>query len=304
MRGLFHLLLLPLLAACAQTGIDCNLTKVVQLPIEVQAHLLTVPVGINGKWTRLIVDSGAERTTLSEAAAKRLDLTQDPHSVSHMTGIGGSYAHPDVLIDSMVIGGVRFPISRVPVSTLNFDRNAGLTADGLLGADILLAFEMDIDVPHNTLTLYRARHCPGMRPNWPEPAVEVQGITSRKDRMLIPFTLDGLSGLAVLDTGAQGTVVGIDMARRLGLTEAAMAADPVTRHRGAGPAIIQTHVHQFQDLRIGPAVVTGPALSVMPNPAGMGDALVGEDFLQGRRVCLSFPTRQLFVSPVQQDMPR
>ena len=63
MRGLFHLLLLPLLAACAQTGIDCNLTKVVQLPIEVQAHLLTVPVGINGKWTRLIVDSGAERTT-------------------------------------------------------------------------------------------------------------------------------------------------------------------------------------------------------------------------------------------------
>jgi len=60
MRCLFHLLLLPLLAACAQTGIDCNLTKVVQLPIEVQAHLLTVPVGINGKWTRLIVDSGAD----------------------------------------------------------------------------------------------------------------------------------------------------------------------------------------------------------------------------------------------------
>jgi hypothetical protein len=135
-----------------------------------------------------------------------------------------------------------------------------------------------------------------------EPAVEVTGISSRKDRMLIPFKLDGVDGLAILDTGAQGSVVGADMARRIGLTEQAMAGDPKVRHRGAGPALLETHVHRFSELRIGPAVMAHPALSVLQTPTGVGDALVGEDFLQGRRVWLSFPTRQLFVSPLRHEM--
>ena len=33
-----------------------------------------------------------------------------------------------------------------------------------------------------------------------------------------------------------------------------------------------------------------PALPVVPMSSGMGDALVGADFLQGRRVWLSFST--------------
>jgi hypothetical protein len=208
------------------------------------------------------------------------------------------------VLDRMVIGDVRFPVERIAVGTLNFDGTSGLVADGLLGADILLAFEMDIDVPHKMLTLYRVRRCGGTKPNWPDPAVEVTGVTSRKDRMLIPFTLDGVAGQAILDTGAQRSVIGLDMARRLGLNEANMAGDPTIRHRGAGPEVLLTHVHRFRDLRIGPAVVYQPALSVLPTQAGVGDALVGEDFLQGRRVWLSFPTRQLFVSPLEHELPQ
>lgn len=301
MRGLVVVLLL-LLAACGQQQADCNLTMVAQLPIQVQAHLLTVPVGLNGKWVRMIVDTGAERTTVSEKAADRLDLPLDKRFITRSVGIGGAGSHADATLSSMVIGGVRFPVERIAVGTLNFDGVSGLNADGLLGADILLAFEMDIDVPRKTLTLYRVRHCPGTKPNWAEPAVEVTGVTSRKDRMLIPFALDGAEGLAVLDTGAQKSVIGVDMARRMGLTEESMVGDPIVRHRGAGPGLLSTHLHQFHALRIGPAVEEQPALSVLPTPAGFGDALVGEDFLQGRRVWLSFPTRQLFVSPLNHEV--
>ena len=34
---------------------------------------------------------------------------------------------------------------------------------------------------------------------------------------------------------------------------------------------------------------------------GMGDALVGADFLQGRRVWLSFATSKVFVTPIEQS---
>lgn len=296
------LLLMVILAACGQPGADCQLSKVVQLPLEVQNHLLVVPIGINGRWARMIVDSGAERTTLSEAAAARLGLPQDGRFVTHSTGIGGVSAHADVTVANLVLGGVRFPIDRMAVGSLNFDRRSGLVADGLLGADILLAFETDIDVPGGSLTLYRVRRCAGTKPPWSESVAEIMGVTSRKDRMLIPFDLDGVIGQAILDTGAQRTVIGVQMARRMGLTEQTMAGDPVIHHRGAGPATMDAHVHRFQQLRIGPALMARPALSVLPTDAGVGDALVGEDFLEGRRVWLSFPTRQFFVSRLAQEV--
>jgi hypothetical protein len=46
------------------------------------------------------------------------------------------------------------------------------------------------------------------------------------------------------------------------------------------------------------AAVYAPSLPVVPMPEGMGDALVGADFLHGRRVWLSFATRHMFVTPL------
>ena len=54
-------------------------------------------------------------------------------------------------IDRLVLGGVHFPIDRIAVGSFRLQTARGLSADGLLGADILLAFDMDIDVPEGKL---------------------------------------------------------------------------------------------------------------------------------------------------------
>lgn len=295
-RSLF-LLLLVLLARCdAPPAIDCNLTMIAQMPLQVEDHLLVVPVGINGKWVHLVVDSGAERTTISDAAADQLGLSHDSSHVSHSSGIGGSITTNDEAVDRLVIGGVHFPVNRIAVGPLDLRAMRGLDADGLLGADILLAFDMDIDVPDHKLTLYRSRECPGAVPPWPEPAVEIIGVTARKDRLLLPFELDNVAGTAILDTGAQGNVLGVDMARRMGLNDQTMAGDPSVRQIGIGPGKTISHLHQFSLLRIGPVGLESPKLAVLQSDVGVGDALIGEPFLQGRRVWLSFRNRQVFVS--------
>jgi predicted aspartyl protease len=295
-RRAFGLILLLLLSRCGPTAADCSLSLIARMPLTVQDHLLVVPAGINGKWVHLVVDSGAERTTLSDAAAERLGLPHDPRYRTRSLGIGGHTVTADVDLDRLVLGGVHLPVERVAVGTFTLQNGRGLNADGLLGADILLAFDLDIDVPGGVLTLYRARQCPEPAPPWPEPAVEIPGIGARKDRLLVPIELDSVSGMAILDTGAGRNVIGADMARRMGLNEQTLAADPKVRLRGIGPAEATAYVHRFRQLRVGPTVQTAPLIAIQLSEAGIGDALIGEQFLHGRRVWISFRNRQVFVS--------
>ncbi len=102
--------------------------------------------------------------------------------------------------------------------------------------------------------------------------------------------------MAILDTGAQGNVVGVNMARRMGLDDQTLAHDRVVRQHGVGPDETISRLHRFSLLRIGPVAIEHPEITVLPSDFGVGDALIGEDFLQGRRVWLSFRNRQVFVS--------
>ena len=292
------------LAGCGRPQYSCDLVVVARLPIEVQHRLLVVPVDINGQMTRMVVDTGAERTTISETAAARLGLKRDSKRVSTSMGLGGTTTSADATVSDFVLGGVRLaPVERIAVGRFGFEGSTDLVADGLLGADILLAFDLDIDVPGKALTLYRVRRCIDNEPPWQEPFVAVPGVTARKDRLLIPFQLNGVPGSAILDTGASATTVGAQMATRMGLDDKAMAMDRKILQRGAGTGTMAAHYHWFREFRVGPAVVKGIMLSVLPTDSGVGDALIGEDFLEGRRVWMSFPTRQVFVSTLSHESP-
>ncbi|WP_428538630.1 retroviral-like aspartic protease family protein [Rhodopila sp.] len=299
----FLLLLAAILARCATPpGTDCRLTMVARMPLAVQDHLLVVPGGINGKEVHLVVDSGAERTTISDEVARRLGLPPDARYVNRALGVGGVTTTTDVSVQRLVLGGVHFPLDRIAVGSFNLRTTTGLDADGLLGADILLAFDMDIDVPAGRLTLYRRRICADMRPPWTDPAIEITGVRARRDRLLVPFQLDDVPGMAILDTGAQGNVIGIDMARRMGLDQRSLANDPAVRQHGVGPGETISRLHQFRSLRIGPVVQQQPRITVMTADFGVGDALIGEQFLYRRRVWVAFHSRQIFVSQ-RTDQP-
>ena len=128
-------------------------------PHENAGRLLTIPVGIDGHWARFVIDSGAERTTVSEEFAHQLNLSSDTRYVTRATGIGGSTNTADVAIAWLVIGGVQFPVNRIATGLFSLTSPQGLQADGLLGADILLAFDLDIDIPARKLTFYRSQSC-------------------------------------------------------------------------------------------------------------------------------------------------
>jgi predicted aspartyl protease len=303
MRGFISLLLLLLagLTGCAEPD-TCALVPLADMPLDMRQNLMFVTAAIGGQPVRLLVDTGAERTVLTEAAVTRLGLAHDARHMTRSFGIGGSSANWDADIPGIVLGQTRFPVEHVAVGHFAIDHVSGPRADGLLGADILLAFDMDIDGAAHRLTLYRVRRCPDAVPPWREPAIRINGLDARRDRLLVPITLDGVSGMAILDTGAQATAIGMGMARRLGLTEASLLADRTIMAHGAAPQPVAVHVHLFRELLVGDARIEAPTLAVVPNDRAIGDALLGGDFLRNRRVWLSFATRRLFVST--EGMPQ
>ena len=125
-------MLLALVSACASNPINCDLVVVAKMPLEVHNRLLVVPGGIDGKWVTLLVDSGAERTVLSADMVEKLGLARDKKIMTRSTGMGGSFISSDAIIPGLVLGGVRFPLTRIAVGQFLF--GPGLTADGLMGS--------------------------------------------------------------------------------------------------------------------------------------------------------------------------
>jgi predicted aspartyl protease len=308
-RALALLLMLFGLAGCASepgagwTESTCRLVPLAQMPLEIRANLLFVQAKINDEPVMMLVDSGAERTLLTEATVARLHLPRDMQHATRTFGIGSPTATWDAkLPNGIVLGTTRFPMDTVTVGRFDINEGpGGTTVDGLLGADILLAFDIDLDLPARLVTFYRARRgCPDAAPPWKGPFIAISGVTTRRDRLLLPFQLDGVTGMAVLDTGAQISSVSRTMAERMGLAPADMAADRTVMAHGASPDQVPVHIHRFRELNVGPAVMNGPVLPVVPMTAGMGDGLVGADFLRGRRVWLSFSTHRIFVTPLEE----
>jgi len=284
-----------LLAGCAQSPEGaCKLVWRADVPIQPRDNLIFIGATFNDQPAVMVVDTGAERTTLTEAAVTRMRLRRDLQHASDTVGIGGASASYEAVLDDFAVGAFRLPVSRVRVGTFTLPEFGGVQPDGLLGADILLAFDLDIDLPAHRLTIYRARPCADARPPWTEPFASVTGVTMWRDRLIVPLSINGIDGRAVLDTGAQRSVIRPEFAARGGVTQAMLDADPKGMMRGASRDAVSFHMHAFDTVQIGTETAHGARLAVGPLPSGEMDALIGGDFLYGRHVWLSAASHQMF----------
>ncbi len=306
-RAALVLLALLGMASCAgdpgarRADGTCPLIPVAEMPLDVRGNMLFVRAKIDGEPVTLLVDTGAEGTVLTEAAVDRLHLPRDLQHASSTLGIGSWIETWDAkLPKGLVLGNTHFPVDSVSVGRFVIEQEDGVSVDGLLGADILLAFDVDLDLPARRITFYRARReCPEAAPPWHEPYVAVSGVGTRRNRLLVPFELDGVAGMAVLDSGAEFSSISQGMAERTGLAADAMATDRTMMAQGAAPDQVPVHIHLFSTFRVGPAMMHTPELLVVPKVGAMADALVGADFLRGRRAWLSFSTQRIFVTPLE-----
>ena len=156
-------------------------------------------------------------------------------------------------------------------------------------------FEPRDDLPRHEMTFYHKQSCSTAAPNWPGPYTEIETGISHGVRLFFPVQLDAHRIVAVIDTGAQFTHLSTSMARKLGISEAVLARDrTVTLHDAAG-AVLTSRVHRFATLEIGGIIIRYPEINVTDLTLTEADIVLGVDFLNSRRLWLSYGSRRIFL---------
>jgi hypothetical protein len=244
------------------------------LPARAQG-LCLVTVNLDGRPARLILDTGAARTILTESATRRLHLKRDLWVDTELRGAGGRLERlPNADITEASLDGVPLyqTVPNAPLSLAVTATQMG-AADGLLGGDVLRHFTLHLAAGQLTLSHNRPAGYP-LQPLWP-------------NRLLAPVTLDGVALTALVDTGATASLLNAKGLHRLGLTPAEMAQDPAGSSLSIGGRVA-VRAHQFRQLRVGNLVVPTPTILTAPVPELAFDMILGLDVLALRPLTLSY----------------
>jgi predicted aspartyl protease len=112
-------------------------------PILADAH-------VNGVPFTFLIDTGASRTVIAPAILARAGIDTSRGRPIGLIGVGGSVSAVEVLVPRLDLAGAQIgPLSIVALEV------PGLSADGLLGRDVLEHFVLTIDPVRGKATLSR-----------------------------------------------------------------------------------------------------------------------------------------------------
>lgn len=294
------------LGGCAATprpatvtgGGSCQIERVAELGARLAGGQLVVPVELDGQAAEFMVDTASGTTIVTPEAAQRLGLHRDPRRATLIHGAGGTAMSANAELERASLGGAGFDVESIAVGPLPSPPSAHV--DGLLGADWLDRFEVELDIPQNRLGLWRATGCgPGFDPMAGQPHFALPVIRPPSGHVLVPVRLDGVGMFAFLDSGAAATVVTTAAASAAGVPPAALTADPGGTALGADLHGVAYHLHRFAELKVGPERFRGANLAVGELRVPLAGVLLGADYLTHHRVWISQAVAMVFVAPVR-----
>lgn len=155
------------------------------------------PVMINGKGPfRLVLDTGATRSGITQHVADSLGLSADPSTAILLHGVTGTQTVPFVRVDSFEVGDLTLAPATLPIVT---DALGG--AEGVLGTDGLAGMRVSIDFRRDSIVISRS-HRERPPPGFGSIPLE----HSAAPLLVIRATIGTVHVRAIIDTGGQVTI--------------------------------------------------------------------------------------------------
>ena len=255
-----------------------------------------VMVAVNGYGPfPFLVDSATSHTILSPALRERLKIpsTAGP-SFSVVTAAGSVQSHFH-LVDEIATAGVI--VERV--NAIVVDLPPSLGAMGILGADFLWHFTVDLDFTARTMTLY-----PEKTIVQPAGFRRIDGVVNSAGFIVVPGRADNVATSFVYDSGAVLTVANAALARQTTRGPKIVARNIESKVVDAAMNRSGAESMNFRRLTLGPANWRDQRVLVAHmrvfEQVGLDDTptiFIGDDVMGGRRIILDYGNAALYLAP-------
>lgn len=307
------MLAVPVLCGCTSNDMPaaarkCPTTIEAQLPIREVDRRFVTTVRINGHPVSMMIDTGTTMSTLTSHAAAMLRLPYDENRMAVVNGIGGKLGPQHLMVARSIQFGTQNweDVHLVTANVLGPDDLDPTLPSGSIGADLLSRYNVVLDFPKHTMTLYTL--CDG--PFAPETGdlqvleLERPSMDSLRAMLMIRIRLNGHPVHALIDTGSYRTSATRDAAIRSGVDEEILDQERAATIGSATGARANGHVHIFETIEIGTATYPrGPVLVQDASTSGV-DMLLGMDFLKSRTVWISYAMRTVSFQSGTAPRPR
>ena len=274
----------------------CHLGKYGTLPVEMVGERATTMVKINGTDTRLAIDTGAFFNMMSKASAASLGLKLKslPFGLRG-GGVGGA-------TDAEFATVKEFGVLDTTLKRIDFIVGGTDAGYGLLGANLLDVADLDIDLAHGKLTLFKAEHCNDTSmAYWSKDGsynvADIDPADNRGDlRTFFVVTINGKKIRAVLDSGAVATVLSRRAAERLGIDLSGPDAKPGLRNFGIGAKSVKSWTVHIDTFSVGTETIQHSQMQVIDGDLGGSrtDMLLGVDFLLAHHMFVANSQRKAY----------
>ena len=261
---------------------DCAPARLATVKAEFMSDgRMKIPVMVEGHPLSFLLDTGGVSTTIKWdlARAMGLPVKQTPR---RLKGVAGS-------ILNFALAGENFSVGELRVENrpIYVESRPLFEADGTLGADILRDYDVEIDMAQNSVSLYAAGYCAA--PGWLGSAIAMERAPGGHVR--VPVKIDGATLMAVLDTGAATSMIGMRAAARLGIHPGSPELNPA-----GGAGRYRVYAYPFQSLELGGVTVKNPRIAIAEDGLIPGyDLVLGIDALRRTRFTIAYGSNRLYI---------
>ena len=266
-------LLLGLIAAPAHAA-DCvpSLRILSSVPMQsTEDHtIMVVPVTIDSSNRKFLLDTGGRVSQISKSTAQALDLPERA-TEDRLIDLAGNISNTKTTVRRLIVGTREHKSVLLGVAP-NPDLGKSLPYDGLLSTDLFVDADLDMDFGARRLTAFSTDHCDGQVIYWPADNIAIVPVTVSHNLITFPVSVQGHTVTAVMDTGAQYTIMNMKLANRLfGLTQDSPDMRPLTETSGEWS--LTAYGHRFDDVAFEGVDVKNLRIYLMPDQMTSHDRL-------------------------------
>ena len=293
----------------------CRYVNLKTIPITYNDGGLKIEASINEQPVNMVLDTGADTSTVSKHGAERLGLKLG--HAGEVIGAGGESRGYRARVDKFSIGPVEGKHLTLPVF---WDSGLDEDEDGLVGADFLFQRDLELSIKSRQIKLLHPLNCKSdtnlaywdhdasfvdMEQAQPGTSANPGGDQGREVTVL----LNGKKLRAKIDTGATVTIIDLAAAKRAGITpESPGVVKLEGKSKGIGSKRKEIWKATFDSFALGDETVPHAKIDIMDlwgsvraddpevDTSELPEMLLGADFLEKHHVLFAVSQRRFYFS--------